>query len=206
VASTQKTLTVGLTGGIGSGKSTVGSLLESKGAILIDADAISREVMAPGGAAYGPVLERFGDQILASDKTIDRKALAAVAFADPQSLADLNAATHPAIGQVMIERRVQADSQGGVVVMDVPLLKSTHREELGFDVVVVVDLPVEVAVSRLVEHRGFDRADAEARAASQMTREARLALADFIIDNNGGLGGLRDQVDRLWDELVSQLD
>jgi dephospho-CoA kinase len=205
VSGKPKRVTVGLTGGIGSGKSTVASLLESLGAILIDADAISREVMAPGGAAYGPVVEQFGEGILAPDKTIDRKALAAVAFADPESLAALNQATHPAIGRLMIERQAAADSLGGVVIIDVPLLRSEHRDELGFDILVVVDLPVEVAVSRLVEHRGFDLADAEARAASQMTREARLGLADVVIDNKGDLDGLRKQVERLWSDLVKRL-
>lgn len=201
----RKTITVGLTGGIGSGKSTVASLFEKKGAVLIDADAISREVMAPGGEAYGPVVERFGSEILNPDKTIDRKALASVAFSDPEALADLNAATHPAIGKVMIERRTDADTNGGVVILDVPLLRSTHREELGFDVVVVVDLPIEDAVVRLIEFRHFDRADAEARAAAQMSREDRKALADFVIDNAGSLDELEAQVDRVWEELAKQL-
>jgi dephospho-CoA kinase len=161
--------------------------------------------MAPGGAAYGPVVERFGSRILNADGTIDRKALANVAFADPEALADLNAATHPAIGQLMIERRAGADSAGGVVVMDVPLLRSTHRDELGFDVVVVVDLPIEEAVARLIDQRDFDRTDAEARAAAQMSREDRRALADFVIDNTGSRGDLEAQVDQLWDELAKQL-
>ena len=197
-------ITVGLTGGIGSGKSTVSRMLESKGAVLIDADAIAREVMAQGGPAYGPVVERFGDAVLAADGTIDRQALAEIVFADPEALADLNSATHPVIGQLMVERRAAAEAAGAVVVMDIPLLKATHREQIGFDVVVVVDAPVDLAVSRLVDQRGFGRADAEARLAVQITREERLALADVVLDNSGDLGALRVQVDRLWVDLVAR--
>jgi dephospho-CoA kinase len=197
-------VTVGLTGGIGSGKSTAARMLESKGAVLIDADAIAREVVAPGGAAYGPVVERFGDAVVAPDGTIDRQALAEIVFHDAQALADLNAATHPVIGQLMVERRAAAERAGAVVVMDIPLLKETHREQIGFDVVVVVDTPVEVAVSRLVGQRGFDRADAEARLAAQITREERRALADVVLDNAGDQGALQAQVDRLWSDLAER--
>lgn len=197
-------VTVGLTGGIGSGKSTAAHMLESKGAVLIDADAIAREVVAPGGPAYGPVVERFGDAVVAPDGTIDRKALAEIVFSDPEALADLNAATHPVIGQLMIQRRSAAESAGAVVVMDIPLLKAMHREQLGFDVVVVVDTPVETAVARLVGQRGFDRADAEARLAAQITREERRQLADVVLDNSRDLESLRAQVDRLWPDLLAR--
>jgi dephospho-CoA kinase len=197
-------VTVGLTGGIGSGKSTATRMLESKGAVVVDADAIAREVVAPGGPAYGPVVERFGDAVVGPDGTIDRKALAEVVFNDPQALADLNAATHPVIGQVMVERRAAAEQAGAVVVMDIPLLKATHREQLGFDVVVVVDAPTEIAVERLVDQRGFDRADAEARLAAQITREERRGLADVVLDNSGDLGSLQAQVDRLWPDLLAR--
>ncbi|MGO9342940.1 MAG: dephospho-CoA kinase [Acidimicrobiales bacterium] len=197
-------VTVGLTGGIGSGKSTAAHMLASKGAVLVDADAIAREVVAPGGPAYGPVVERFGDAVVAVDGTIDRKALAEIVFNDPQALADLNAATHPVIGQLMVERRSAAEKAGAVVVMDIPLLKQTHREQLGFDVVVVVDAPTETAVERLVGQRGFDRADAEARLAAQITREERRALADVVLDNSGDLDSLQAQVDRLWADLLAR--
>ncbi len=197
-------VTVGLTGGIGSGKSTAAHMLASKGAVLVDADAIAREVVAPGGPAYGPVVERFGDAVVAVDGTIDRKALAEIVFNDPQALADLNAATHPVIGQLMVERRSAAEKAGAVVVMDIPLLKQTHREQLGFDVVVVVDAPTETAVERLVGQRGFDRADAEARLAEQITREERRALADVVLDNSGDLDSLQAQVDRLWADLLAR--
>jgi dephospho-CoA kinase len=197
---------VGLTGGIGSGKSTAARMLESKGAVLIDADAIAREVVDPGGPAYGPVVERFGDAIVAPDGTIDRKALAEIVFHDAQALADLNAATHPVIGQLMVEGRAAAERAGAVVVMDIPLLKATHREQIGFDVVVVVDTPVDMAVQRLVGERGFDRADAEARLAAQITREERRALADVVLDNSGDIDALRAQVDRLWSDLLARAD
>jgi dephospho-CoA kinase len=199
-----KAVTVGLTGGIGSGKSTVASMLAEKGAALIDADAIAREVVAPGGAAYGPVVERFGDAILASDATLDRKALAAIVFSDPAALADLNAITHPVIGRLMAERRAEAEAGGGVVVLDIPLLKATHRDQIGFEVVVVVDAPIEVAVERLVEQRGLDRADAEARVAAQIGRDERRALADVTIDNGGNRASLGEQVDRLWTDLLAR--
>ena len=200
-----RSVTVVLTGGIGSGKSTVASMLASKGAALVDADAIAREVIAPGGPAYGPVIERFGDSVVGPDGTIDRQAVASVVFSDPAALADLNAITHPLIGQIMIERRASAQSRGGVIVLDIPLLRATHREQLGVDVVVVVDTPVEVAIDRLVEHRGFERSDAEARVAAQMSREERRALADFTLDNNRPHEDLAAQVDRLWANLESRL-
>jgi dephospho-CoA kinase len=197
-------VTVGLTGGIGSGKSTAARMLESKGAVLVDADAIAREVVEPGGPAYGAVVERFGGAVVAPDGTIDRKALAEIVFHDPEALADLNAATHPVIGQLMVERRAAAEAAGAVVVMDIPLLKATHRQQLGFDVVVVVDAPVDVAVTRLVGQRGFDRADAEARLAAQISREERRALADVVLDNSGDVDSLQAQVDRLWRDLLAQ--
>ena len=195
-------VSVGLTGGIGSGKSTVADLLVERGALLIDADRIAREVVAPGGAAYAPLVEHFGDRILAPDGTVDRAALAAVAFSDPEELAALNAITHPAIGAVMVERRAAAAAGDAVVVSDVPLLKPVHREQLSLDLVVVVDCPVDVAVERLVSTRGFARADAEARVAAQVSREERLEGADVVIDNSGDRAGLVSQVDALWHELV----
>jgi dephospho-CoA kinase len=198
-------LTVALTGGIGSGKSTVARLLVSKGAVLVDADAIAREVVEPGGPAYEAVVERFGDTVLAPDGTIDRKALAGFVFSDPDALADLNAATHPAIGRVMAERRRAAHEAGGIVVLDIPLLRASHRDELGFDAVIVVDAPTDVAVERLVSNRDFDRSDARARVAAQASRQERLKLADYVIDNSGDMAVLRDQVDRIWTELGATL-
>ncbi|HXQ90338.1 MAG TPA: dephospho-CoA kinase [Acidimicrobiales bacterium] len=192
---------MGLTGGIGSGKSTVGELLVRRGAVLIDADRIAREVVVPGGPAYGPLVERFGPGILAPDGTIDRSALAALAFVDADSLAALNAITHPAISAVMAARRAEQEGGDRVVVLDVPLLRPEHRDLLSLDVVVVVDCPVEIAVARLLEQRGFSRPDAEARVAAQVSREERRRGADFVIDNSADRAHLVAEVDRVWAAL-----
>ena len=191
-------LAVGLTGGIGAGKSMVAELLVERGATLIDADLVAREVVAPDGPAYRPLVDRFGRSILADDGTVDRPALAAVAFSDPKALADLNAITHPAIGLQMIERRNALAHTDEVVVLAIPLLTPAHRETVGLDVVVVVDTPTEVALERLVEVRGMDRADAEARVAAQISREERLADADFVVDNSSTVEHLAEEADRLW--------
>jgi len=191
-------LAVGLTGGIGSGKSTVGDLLVERGAVLIDADRIAREVVAPGGPAYQPLVDRFGSAVLAPDGTLDRAALAAVVFADAEALAALNGITHPAIGAVMAERRAAHEGTSEVVVLDIPLLNPARRDQLALDVVVVVDCPVELAVSRLVEQRGFTRADAEARVAAQVSRPERLAGADYVVDNSSDRAHLTAEVDRVW--------
>ena len=191
-------LAVGLTGGIGAGKSMVAELLVDRGATLIDADRVAREVVAPDGPAYRPLVDRFGPSILADDGTLDRPALAAVAFADPKALADLNAITHPAIGLQMIERRNALAHTDDVVVLAIPLLTPAHRETVGLDVVVVVDCPTEVALERLVDLRGMDRADAEARVAAQISREERLADADFVVDNSSTVEHLAEEADRLW--------
>jgi dephospho-CoA kinase len=191
-------LAVGLTGGIGAGKSMVAELLVDRGATLIDADRVAREVVAPGGPAYRPLVERFGPSILADDGTLDRPTLAAVAFADPKALADLNAITHPAIGLEMIERRNALAHTDDVVVLAIPLLTPAHRETVGLDAVVVVDCPTEVALERLVDLRGMNRADAEARVAAQISREDRLADADFVVDNSSTVEHLAEEADRLW--------
>ncbi len=197
-------LAVGLTGGIGAGKSTVAGRLVERGAVLIDADRIAREVVAPGGPAYEPLVARFGRSVLAPDGTVDRARLAAVAFADPRALADLNAITHPAVGAVMLERRQAPHPAGTVVVCDIPLLRPEHRAALSLDLVVVVDCPTEVALERLVAHRGMDPEDARARIAAQMTREERRAVADVVIDNAGDRGALLAAVDRLWEDLAAR--
>jgi len=194
-------LAVGLTGGIGSGKSAVADLLVERGAVLIDADVVAREVVAPGGPAYQPLVERFGTAILTDDGTIDRPAVAAKVFGDPEALADLNAITHPAIGIEMIRRRDALAAGDDVVVLAIPLLTAMHRETVGLDAVVVVDCPVEVATERLVEQRGMDRADAEARIAAQVSRTERLKEADFTVDNSTTRQHLASEVDRLWSWL-----
>lgn len=197
-------LAVGLTGGIGSGKSSVADLLVARGAELIDADRIAREVVEPGGPAYAPLIERFGPGILAPDGTIDRPALASVAFADAEALAALNAITHPAIGAVMAERRAALEAGDAVVVLDVPLLTPAHRDLLELDVVLVVDCDPDTALQRLVAQRGMAAEDARARMAAQASREERLAGADLVVDNGGSREQLAAEVDRVWKTLSEQ--
>lgn len=189
---------VALTGGIGSGKSAVSDRLVAHGAKLIDADVIAREVVQPGGPAFEPLIERFGEGIRAADGTIDRPALAEIAFGDPAALADLNAITHPAIGERMRELREELTTTDHVVVYAIPLLRPAHREVLGLDAVVVVDCPTEVAVERLVNDRGMDRQDALARIAAQIGREERRDGADYVVDNSFSIGDLDAAVAGLW--------
>ncbi len=187
---------VGLTGGIGSGKSTVSEILEARGAVVIDADRIARQVVEPGGPAYGPVVERFGRRVVGQDGSIDRPALASIVFADDDARADLERLTHPAIGAVIADRLAAERGTDHLVVLDVPLLVEARRNRAEVAAVIVVDTPAELAVERLVSGRGMDRADVEARMAAQADREKRLARADFVIDNSGSMDDLGRQVDR----------
>jgi dephospho-CoA kinase len=196
-------LAVGLTGGIGSGKSAVADLLVERGAVLIDADQVARDVVAPGGPAYQPLVDRFGEGILAPDGTIDRKALAAVAFADEESRLALNAVTHPAIGIAMIQARDALAETDKIVVLAIPLLTAAHRKTVRLDRVVVVDCPTDIALERLLSQRGFDRADAEARIRAQISREERIEEADYVLDNSGGRDALAHEVAELWEWLVA---
>ncbi len=194
-------LAVGLTGGIGSGKSAVADLLVARGAVLIDADQVARDVVAPGGPAYQPLIDHFGKAILADDGTIDRKALAAVAFADEDMRLELNNITHPAIGIAMIQARDALEGTDDIVVLAIPLLTAIHRETVKLDEVVVVDCPTDVALERLLTQRGFDRADAEARIRAQVSREERCKEADYVLDNSGDRAALDAEVAKLWDWL-----
>jgi dephospho-CoA kinase len=191
-------LLVGLTGGIGSGKSTVAMMLAERGAVLVDADRIAREVVEPGGPAYQPMIDRFGAGIVRPDKTLDRAAIAAQAFAGTEALADLNAITHPAIRAVMAERIAAQAGTDNVVVVDIPLLAEGGPAAYGLSGVIVVDAPVEVAIQRLVEGRGLGESDARARVAAQASREDRRKLADVVIDNAGSPEDLARQVDDVW--------
>jgi dephospho-CoA kinase len=195
-------LTVGLTGGIGAGKSTVAGLLVDHGAKLVDADLVAREVVAPGGPAYQPLIDRFGPEIVEAGGMIDRPKLAELVFGHPEALADLNAITHPAIGIEMINRRDLYAATDEIVVMDIPLLKSVHRQTLSLVAVIVVDTPTELALERLVTLRGMSRADAEARIGAQIDRAARLDGADLVIDNSGDHAHLQSEVDRVWAVLT----
>lgn len=191
-------LLVGLTGGIGSGKSTVAAGLAARGAAVVDADAISRQIMEPGGEGYEAVVAHFGPAVLTPDGRIDRPAVAALVFNDQEKLEQLNGLTHPVIGRVMAERVAAAAEASAVVVLDIPLLSIATRQRFAFDAVVVVDTPEDLAVERLVGGRGFTETDARARMAAQISRAERRALADVVIDNSGDRPALEAEVDRLW--------
>jgi dephospho-CoA kinase len=194
-------LTIGLTGNIGAGKSTVAKLLVAHGAYLVDADQVAREVVEPGAPAYQALIDRFGAGILDADGRIDRPKLAEVAFADAGTVADLNAIVHPAIGVAMIEGKDAHRGTGDIVVMDIPLLKEFHNEMLALDAVIVVDVAPEVRMERLVTQRGMTEEDVTARMAAQPSRAERLEGADYVIDNSGDADHLAAEVDRVWAEL-----
>jgi len=194
-------LKVGLTGGIGSGKSWVSARLASHGAVVVDADLLAREVVAGGSPGFERVVARFGPQVVGPDGRLDRQALGRRVFADDADLADLNAIVHPLVGERASTLIEQAERAGvPMVVHDVPLLVENGLAN-SYDVVVVVDAPVEVQLSRLIRDRGMSRADALARIAQQSTRDVRLAAADEVLDNGGTLDELADQVDLLWQRL-----
>lgn len=192
-------LTVGLTGGIGAGKSEVSRLFVSYGAVLVDADRIAREVVEPGTPGLAAVVEAFGQDVLTPQGALDRPKLGAVVFSDPERLATLNAIVHPLVGARSRELEAAAGPDD-VVVHDVPLLTENGLAEL-YDVVVVVDATPGTQLDRLVRLRGMSESDARARMAAQATREQRRAVADHVIDNDGPLGELEAQVRKVWDEL-----
>ncbi len=187
---------VGLTGGIGSGKSTVSAALTARGAVVIDADVITREVQEPGTPVFGAMVERFGPTIVRRDGSLDRQAVADLVFPDPEALADLNAIVHPAVGARLAERLAEQVGTDHVVVLDVPLLVESGRDDMAG--IIVVDVDPETAVARLVSQRGFTEEDARARISRQADREQRLERADFVIDNNGDLAALEPQIDACW--------
>lgn len=193
---------VGLTGGIGSGKSTVSDLLSSHGAVVIDADKITRELQVSGSPVLQEIVDAFGEDVLGPDGELDRPKLASKVFGDADALGRLNKIVHPAVGREMAARLDAQRNTDNVVVLDIPLLVENPRE--GLCGVVVVDLPTELAVDRLVAFRGMTRVDAEARIARQATRDARRAIADRVIDNSGGLEDLAREVDEAW-EWMRQL-
>lgn len=192
---------IGLTGGIGSGKSTVAGMLAGLGAVVIDADAISRELVEPGEPALHLLADAFGPAIIRADGSLDRGRLAQLAFADPGGTERLNAIMHPLIREESRRRVERAVAEGAeVVVYDMPLLVETGQQDL-VDLVVVVDVPVELQVSRAVGQRGLEEADVRRRIAAQASREARLAAADVVIDNSGDRWETRAQVESLWRRL-----
>jgi dephospho-CoA kinase len=190
---------VGLTGGIGAGKSEVSSRLAAQGAVVIDADAIAREVVAPGTDGLTEVVEAFGPGVLRPDGELDRPRLGDIVFADPQLRGKLNAIIHPRVGARMTELEQEA-GPGAIVVHDVPLIAENGRAD-AYDVVVVVDVPPRIQTERLVRHRGMTRDQARARMAAQASRDQRLAIAGIVIDNSGSLAELDRQAGDLWAEL-----
>ncbi|MET9506287.1 dephospho-CoA kinase [Streptomyces sp. NPDC006259] len=193
-------LKVGLTGGIGAGKSEVSRLLVECGAVLIDADRIAREVVEPGTPGLAAVVETFGEGVLAGDGGLDRPALGSIVFADPGRLAALNAIVHPLVGARSRELEAAAP-EDAVVVHDVPLLTENGLAPL-YDVVVVVDADPATQLDRLVRLRGMTEADARARMAAQATREQRRRIADIVIDNDVPLPDLERRVKDVWADLV----
>jgi dephospho-CoA kinase len=192
-------LNIGLTGGIGSGKSTVSALLAERGAVVVDADRIAREVVEPGTPGLAAVVAAFGDGVVGPDGALDRPALAAVVFADPEARARLDAIVHPLVRARAAELAAAAPADA-VVVHDIPLLVETGQAAR-FDLVLVVRADQEVRVARLVQ-RGLPEDDARARIAAQATDEQRAAVADVVLDNSGTREELAAQVDRFWTERV----
>ena len=193
---------VGLTGGVASGKSTVSAILAELGAVVVDADLLAREVVAPGTPGLAAVVAEFGDGVLGADGSLDRPALGAVVFADEAARRRLEAIVHPLV-RARGRELEEAAPPGAVVVHDIPLLAETGQAA-GFDAVVVVDVPVETQVERMVSQRGMSREDAEARIAAQATREQRLAVATYVVDNTGTREDLRDRVTEVFEKLTAR--
>ena len=191
---------VGLTGGIASGKSLVAAELAARGAIIIDADVLAREVVEPGTAALAAIVERFGPQVIL-DGQLNRARLAEIVFADPLARRDLELIVHPAVRARAAELERAAGS-AAVVVHVIPLLVETGQQQ-EFDFVVTADVDQETQIQRLMARNGFSRAEAEARIAAQASREDRKIAADVVLDNTGSVAQLRDQVSALWAVLTS---
>ena len=192
---------VGLTGGIGSGKSTVSQMLASRGAVIVDADAITRELQAPGEPLLGVIADRFGRDVIDADGSLIRQKLADIVFGNVDALADLNKIVHPAVGREMARRIDEQRDTDNIIVLDIPLLAENPRS--GLSGVIVVEIDPELAVRRLVEHRGMSESDARARIERQTSLEKRREIADFIIDNSGDIASLESQVSEMWKSIES---
>jgi len=193
---------VGLTGGVASGKSTVSALLRSLGAVVVDADALAREVVAPGTSGFDAVVAEFGPEMIGADGALDRGRLGALVFADPARRAALEAIVHPRVRRRAEEIEAAAPA-GAVVVHDIPLLVETGQGSR-FDAVLVVDVPVEVQVARAVGDRGWSEEEARSRVAAQASREERLAAATYVIDNTGTREDLRQRVTEVFASLTGR--
>ena len=191
---------VGLTGGIGSGKSTVSKMLADRGAIIIDGDAIARELQRSGTAVFASMVERFGD-VVAADGELDRAKIASIVFADAVALADLNKIVHPAIGVEMMRRIGELRDTDAIAILDFPLLAESPRK--GLSGVIVVDVDPEIAIDRVVRDRGMKANDVRARIDKQASRKDRLAIADRVLDNSGTKEDLIRQVDEAWEWIVA---
>jgi dephospho-CoA kinase len=196
-------LLVGLTGGIGSGKSTVATLLERRGAVVFDADVLAREAVAPGTPGHDAVVERFGANVLAPGGELDREALGAIVFADPAARRDLEAIVHPEVRRLFAEGCDAHRGSDEVVVFGAPLLVETGMHS-AFDVLVVVATPVETQVERLLRDRGMSEDQVHARIDAQAPLEEKVAVADIVIDNDATLEDLERRVDEVWSDLRSR--
>jgi dephospho-CoA kinase len=196
-ASFPAVLLIGLTGGIGSGKSTVSAALALRGAVVVDADAVVRELQAPGGSVLAAMVDHFGPGILQADGSLDRQKVADIVFGDDEQLEALNAMVHPAVGAEIDRRIGEQRATDHVVVLDVPLL--VESKAYVTEGTIVVDTDPDVAVERLVAFRGFTEQDARARMARQATREQRLEVADFVVRNDGAPDDLEPQIDACWE-------
>ncbi|NBR98900.1 MAG: dephospho-CoA kinase [Actinobacteria bacterium] len=192
---------IGLTGGIGCGKSEVSRLLEKRGAVVVDADLIVRELQQPGGEIFLRMVEMFGEKVLATDGSLDRGAVAKEVFKDAELLKKLNSLIHPVVRRVMNERVESYRATEKIVILDIPLLVENPRE--GLDGVLVVDLDPQIAIDRIVSQRNMTLDDAKSRVAAQSTREQRLAIADHVVDNSGDRDALAIQVDAAWSWITS---
>ncbi|WP_327583089.1 dephospho-CoA kinase [Nonomuraea sp. NBC_00507] len=192
-------LKIGLTGGIGSGKSEVSKRLAARGALVIDADKIAREVVEPGTVGLARVVAAFGEEVLRPDGSLNREKLGSIVFADSERLAALNAIVHPLVGERVAQLQGAA-ADDAIVVYDVPLLAENKLAPM-YDVVIVVDAADRVRIRRLAEHRGMAESDAKARIAAQASREERLAVADIVVPNEGSLDELDMRVSEVWEDL-----
>ena len=192
----QETLEIGLTGGIGSGKSTVSAGLVKRGAVLVDADAIVRDLQKPGKPVFKKMVERWGEKIITNEGELDRQAVANIVFKEAEELAALNEIVHPLVREEIANQREKYIKGNAPIILDIPLLIESGYENLSG--IIVVDLHTEEAVERLVKYRGFSREDALNRISSQVDREERLSKADFVIDNNGDLDSLENEIDKAW--------
>ncbi|MGH2710313.1 MAG: dephospho-CoA kinase [Actinomycetota bacterium] len=194
---------VGLTGGIGSGKTTVARMLQERGAVVVDADELARDALEPGTRAFKHVCDLFGDEILQDDGRIDRAALADVVFADEEKRRALESITHPEVFRLLAGAVEMHRDTSAVVVFDAPLIIETGFHE-AVDVLVVVTAPVEQAIERVHRDRGMTPAEASVRIAAQADPQARKEAADMVIDNSGDLASLEKKVDELWADLAAR--